>query len=224
MNKSYLNTGSPRIDGLLKDGVPRGDITHFFGENGSGKTTICLMTASKALGENQYCFFLTPKKFPIERFKQISEPEIGYIDNLFVFESMSHRDQKEAIFGLEKNIEEVVGEVELVVVDDLTNYYSPGSVDEEERFKLKKELANQLIKLVGLSRRYSFCVLVTNQVYEDIESGEKKPRGGRLVTDISALNVELKKTRAKRGLATLREPGVGSVNSVAYRIDRSGLV
>ncbi len=47
MVNEYLKTGSAKIDDLLGKGLEFGEITHFFGENGSGKTTTLYATLNK---------------------------------------------------------------------------------------------------------------------------------------------------------------------------------
>lgn len=221
MSKVF-STGSRQIDELLDGGLHSGRITHFYGESGSGKTTIGLQCGINCVKKGFLCVYIASDRFPSERFKQL----INYEDtasDFYVFETKTFNEQSKAINKIPEKIRENEKELGLVIVDSLTSFYNPRSVEKEERIELKKELINQLIFLVGSARRMSFSLGLLNQVYEDIDTGELRPRGGRLVKDVSSRNVELKKTKGKKRLAILREPSLEPIDSVAFEITESGV-
>ena len=81
-----VSTGSDRLDDLLGGGLESRVITQFFGEAGSGKSTLCLMAAVEILRNGGGVAYIDSEGFSIERFSQIagdSTPE--YAKHLYVF-------------------------------------------------------------------------------------------------------------------------------------------
>ncbi len=221
MNR-YISTGINQFDNLLGRGLLTGAITHLYGGSGGGKTTLCLQSAIECIKSGYFCVFISAKRFSRERFKQIISSKRNIAKDLLVFEAKNFEDQIKAVSKINKEVKEEKN-LGLVIIDGLTHYYNPKSVIEEKRIKLKEKLANQLIYLLGKGRKNNYSVLVSNQVYEDIETGELRPKGGKLILDISEKNIELKKVKQNKRLAILRDKDLSPIDSVPLRVTKSGL-
>jgi DNA repair protein RadB len=61
--------------------------------------------------------------------------------------------------------------------------------------------------LLELARRYDLAVIITNQVYMDVENGNLRPSGGYALEHLSKVIVQLEKAAEGRGKrrATLKK-------------------
>jgi len=64
---------------------------------------------------------------------------------------------------------------------------------------------NQIGILHGLARKYGVAVVITNQVYRDVPSGETHPIGGTALEHLSKTIIMLEKKGISRRKATLKK-------------------
>lgn len=201
-----------------------GEATHFYGESGSGKTSIALQSAIECVKHGFLCIYISSERFSSERLKQLMGYDTQIGSDILVFKTRTFDEQTRAINKIPQKIEDEEKELGLVVVDGLTSFYAPSSFEKEERIRHKKELANQLVFLLGNARKRGFSLIFLNQVYRDIDTDELKPRGGRLVMDVCSNNVELKKTKGSKRLAILRKPNFDPIDSASFTIKEEGIL
>ncbi|MDD1675104.1 MAG: AAA family ATPase, partial [Methanomicrobiales archaeon] len=174
MNKietSRVSTGCPPLDDLLGGGLERRTITQVYGEPGSGKSTIILLPVISCLKEQKGVIFFDTEGLSVERFRQIGgENAEAMAERLYLYEPSDFEQQGMMIAESESLLKK--GGIELLVMDSATALYRTelGQTREAQR-----KLAAQMIYLLGLSRRYTIPVLITNQVYVDPESREFRP-------------------------------------------------
>jgi len=68
----------------------------------------------------------------------------------------------------------------LIILDSAALFYRLGlSADDsnEENVALRRELVNQIGLLHGIARKHLIAVVITNQVYKDVNTGELCPIG-----------------------------------------------
>ncbi len=204
------SAGCKSIDELLGGGFESGTVTQLYGEAGSGKTNICLQTAVECARKGKTVIFIDSEGFSPERFLQIanantntnetSETVERIAQRITIYEPHSFEQQTSCVDEIEELIKEKEGEsgVALVILDSATLFYRL-ELDEERSIYLRRVLANQIMHLLELARRYDLAVIITNQVYMDIEAGNLRPSGGYALEHLSKVIVQLEKTAEGRG-------------------------
>jgi len=218
------SAGCKSIDELLGGGFESGTVTQLYGEAGSGKTNICLQAAVECARKGKTVIFIDSEGFSPERFLQIanakplqglrgrgaephsantnetSETVERIAQRISIYEPHSFEQQTSCIDEIEELIKEKEGKdgVALVILDSTTLFYRL-ELDEERSIYLRRVLANQIMHLLELARRYDLAVIITNQVYMDIEDGNLRPSGGYALEHLSKVIVQLEKTAEGRG-------------------------
>ncbi len=212
------NTGCKSIDELLGGGFESGTVTQLYGEAGSGKTNICLQVAVECARKGKKVIFIDSEGFSPERFLQIASAEASGDKNpedvesiarrIIIYEPHSFEQQTSCINEIEEVIREKEGEngVALVILDSATLFYRL-ELDDERNIYLRRVLANQIMLLLENARKYDLAVIITNQVYMDIDKGNLRPSGGYALEHLSKVIVQFEKTAEGRGKrrATLRK-------------------
>ncbi|MEA2074473.1 MAG: DNA repair and recombination protein RadB [Euryarchaeota archaeon] len=195
------STGCKSIDELLGGGFESGTVTQLYGEAGSGKTNICLQVAIECAREGKSVIFIDSEGFSPERFSQIASSSTGedtevksIARRIIIYEPQSFEQQTSCINEIETVIKEKEGKngVALVILDSATLFYRL-ELDDERSIYLRRVLANQIMRLLELARRYDLAVIITNQVYMDIENGNLRPSGGYALGHLSKVIVQLEK-------------------------------
>ncbi|MDK2891615.1 DNA repair and recombination protein RadB [Methanohalophilus sp.] len=198
-----LKSGCVPLDEMLGGGFEAGIITQVFGEAGSGKTNLCLQLAVKCVNEGKRVVYVDTEALSPERFRQIAgENAKNIAQNIIIYEPHSFEEQYSAIREIEKISAENIG---LIIVDSATSYYRFGLEDQENSIRNRRELANQIGYLHSLARKRGIVVLITNQVYSDIQSGELKPIGGSTIGHMSKTIIEFKREEKNKRSAVLRK-------------------
>ena len=218
------SAGCKNIDELLGGGFESGTVTQLYGEAGSGKTNICLQAAVECARKGKTVIFIDSEGFSPERFLQIanakplqglrgrgaephsantnetSETVERIAQRITIYEPHSFEQQTSCIDEIEELIKEKEGKngVALVILDSATLFYRL-ELDEERSIYVRRVLANQIMHLLELARRYDLAVIITNQVYMDIEDGNLRPSGGYALEHLSKVIVQLEKTAEGHG-------------------------
>ncbi len=194
------------IDDLLCGGFESGIITQIYGASGTGKTNICIQLAIECVRSGKKVIFIDTEGFSADRFKQIAGEDAKKIaSDIIIYEPMSLEQQYSAIVDLEKIMNERIG---LIVLDSAALFYRLGltSDDRDEgNMALRRELMNQIGILYGIARRYGVAVVITNQVYTDITTGDIYPIGGTALEHLSKTIILLERTGISKRRATLRK-------------------
>ncbi len=217
------SAGCKSIDELLGGGFESCTVTQLYGEAGSGKTNICLQVAVECARKEKPVIFIDTEGFSPERFLQIarassstsgsgggsgSEDVESIARRFIIYEPQSFEQQTSCIEEIETVIKEREGEngVALVILDSATLFYRLER-DDERSVYLSRVLANQIVHLLEIARRYDLAVIITNQVYTDIENGKLRPVAGYTLEYISKVIVQLEKAAEGQGKrrATLKK-------------------
>ena len=194
-------SGCKKIDDLLGGGFEVGTVTQLFGESGSGKTNICLQLAVEMVKKGKKVVYIDSEGFSPERFDQIAGDGVGKIaKDVIIYEPLSFEQQYSAI----KDVEKVMDNVGMIILDSAVSFYR-FELEEERSIALKRELANQIACLLQLARKYDVAVVITNQIYMDVDSGELRPVGGNMVEHLSKIIVQLEKQGSGKRRAILRK-------------------
>lgn len=195
-----LSSGCEGLDRLLGGGYEPGIITQIYGEAGTGKTTIVLQAAVGAVGRGLKVIFIDTEGFSVERFRQIAgegAKEIGA--KIVVFEPLNLEQQHSSI----KDATKIAGkEFGLLILDSATSLYRAAFEGDDNR-PVRRALAAQLGELQEMARRHRIPVVVTNQVYMEIETGNLRPLGGMAMDHATKTGIFIEKRGEGKRLARL---------------------
>jgi len=169
----------PPLDEMLDGGVESGCLTLLYGEAGTGKTNLCLTLARNLALQGKKTIFVDSEGVSLQRLKQMSgKGQDSVLKEVLVSEVHSLDDQDRMITQAIKLVEGN-SDVGLIVVDSMTMFYRLASKDEERAER--RVLAGESAKLLTLARRRNVPVVVTSQVYTDIETGTFEALGGNVL-------------------------------------------
>jgi DNA repair protein RadB len=170
-----LPSGCQSLDLLLSGGFESGIITQLYGEAGTGKSNIVMQLAVQATARGLRVIFIDTEGFSAERFKQIAGPGAEEMAaKIMIFEPMSLEQQAIAIREASKIAGQNLG---LVILDSATSLYRV-LLEAEDNRSVRRTLTVQLSELQEIARRHRIPVVITNQVYMDIENNSLRPIGG----------------------------------------------
>ena len=169
------------------------ELTVVYGGPATGKTLLCLTAAAQVVKQGKKVIFIdTEKGFFIERFQQVlGSTESKYLDQVIVLQPNSFKGEHAMIMQLEQFLQQP--KIGLIIVDTLSYYY-------RRLQKNKLLLANRmLINQVNTLRSYATQapVIVTNQVYADIETQGQKIVGGDILVRSAQRLIEMQKEPRK---------------------------
>jgi DNA repair protein RadB len=170
-----LPSGCQSLDLLLSGGFESGIITQLYGEAGTGKSNIVMQLAVQAVARGLRVIFIDTEGFSAERFKQIAGPGAEEMAaKIMIFEPMSLEQQAIAIREASKIAGRDLG---LIILDSATSLYRV-LLEADDNRSIRRTLTVQLSELQEIARRHRIPVVITNQVYMDIESSSLRPIGG----------------------------------------------
>ena len=170
-----LPSGCQSLDLLLGGGFESGIITQLYGESGTGKSNIVMQLAVQAVARGLRVIFIDTEGFSAERFKQIAGPGAEEMAaKIMIFEPMSLEQQAIAIREASKIAGRDLG---LIILDSATSLYRV-LLEAEDNRSIRRTLTVQLSELQEIARRHRIPVVITNQVYMDIENNSLRPMGG----------------------------------------------
>ncbi|OPY29139.1 MAG: DNA repair and recombination protein RadB [Methanocella sp. PtaU1.Bin125] len=200
-----LPTGAKPIDDLLGGGFETGTITQVYGEPSSGKTNICLQLAVNTMRTGKKVIFIDTEGFSLERFAQIAGEDAQELaKNLYWYQVTDFIQQFSAIKDAQKLMEQSEQNIGLIIMDSATALYR---VEREGKDGIgpMRELASQMTALLGMARKHDAAVVITNQIYTDIENEVLRASGGKWLEHISKAIVELKRAGPGKRLAILKK-------------------
>ena len=179
MNKR-LKIECQALDDLLGGGIEAGALTEFFGEGGAGKTNICLQLARNCVTGGKKPIFVDTEGVSFERLEQICGKDYLKINQeILFFSPFSLFEQEEMVQQAVKLVENSTN-IGIIILDSGTLFYRMGfGSDTEQEFR--QNLSRQIILLVASARKHDLPVVITNQVYQDIEHDTVSPIGGHIL-------------------------------------------
>ncbi len=216
-----LPTGSKALDDLLGGGFESGTISQIYGEPASGKTNICLQLAVNTLRAGKYVIYIDTEGFSVDRFIQIAGDDAQKLaQHLLHYNIKSFEEQYSAVKEAEKIVNPGVG---LIIMDSATAFYRL-ELESKDSMLLKRELASQVTILLGLARKYDIPVVITNQIYMDVDREELRAVGGNMLEHISKAIVQLSRTGIGTRQAVLRKHrSMAEGQTVEFRITATGV-
>lgn len=209
MNGERVSTGVPAFDELLGGGLERGVITQIYGGPGSGKSVLCIIAAVSCLRSGKGVVFIDTEGFSIERFRQVAGDEAESLArDLILYEPHDFEQQGIMVAGIARQVAD--GRIGLIVMDSATGLYR---TQLDRGTDIMQRLSKQVIHLLGYARKYTIPVLITNQVYMDIQRNIFVGLGGTALAHISKVIVRVERLNGTRKAVLEKHrsrPGGGS--------------
>lgn len=200
MPLSRLSLGCPALDELLGGGVEFSSMTSVFGPAGVGKTCFAIQASVSCIRSGRKVFYVdTEGGFSPERFEQIYHGNATR--DVLLIEPKTFKEQEDAIMGISQMINDDVG---LIVLDSLVTLYRL-EMTKDTHHEVNRRLALQLSELSKISRERNIPIIITNQVYEDIEKRELELVSRDVVKYWAKCLLELRRTGKGRRAATIRK-------------------
>lgn len=215
MNCVPLNCG---LDELLGGGIRTRTITQIYGPPGSGKTNIALQAAINAVRMGKRVVYIDPESgFSEKRLEQIvGKEKEKVLENIILFEPENFEEQGKIISSLHK-----LEDIGLVIVDSIVYHYRL-EMDQDNPRPLSQELGRQVAELLNLARKKNVAVLITNQVYTNIDNGHVEPVGGDTLKYGSKIIIEL--TKEPRKAKLIKHKFLKSGKEVEFKIVGKGVI
>ncbi len=220
---AHLPTGSKPLDDLLEGGIEGGSITLIFGEAGTGKTNVCLQLARNVAKSGKKVVYIDTEGVSLERLKQISGDDYEEVmKNTLFFEPHSFDEQEKFVDKAAKLAESSL-EVGIIILDSATIHYRLTRNDEERG--VRKSLSPQLAKLLAVARSKDIPVLLTSQVYTDIEKGTFEPLGGHVLLHNAKAILRLDKVSTGiRRAVIIKHRHLEEGKKAEFKLTNSGVV
>ena len=218
----YVPTGCRALDELLGGGVETGCLTLLYGEAGSGKTNVALQVARNVAREEKRVIYVDTEGVSLERLRQMCGDDFQTVVERILFaEPYSNEEQEKLIERAVKMVDEAT-DIGLIVVDSMTMHYrlTLRIEDPEER----RSLARQVARLLRASRKTEIPVILTSQVYTDIDKGTFEPLGGHMLSHNCKTLVRLEKVGpAARRAVRVKHRHLAEGHAVKFRLTDKGV-
>lgn len=206
------------MDELLGGGVESGSLTLLYGEAGTGKTNMCLQAARNVLKTGKKVALIDCEGLSYERVGQIFEDE-NLLKNLLVFQVHSFEEQSDRV-GKVARMAENRGELGLIIVDSLTVFYRLNLDDPLTR----NDFIRQIDALTETARKANLPVIVTSQVYSNINLGGIEFLGGHVLRHNAKTILRLEpRGKGVRSAVIIKHRSLPEGRHATYRITETGI-
>ena len=218
----HVPTGCAALDELLGGGVESGCLTLFYGEAGSGKTNVCLQAARNVAREGKRVIYVDTEGVSLERLRQMCGEDFEDVVSRILFSEPYSNEEQEKLIGQAVRMVDEATDVGLIVVDSATMHYRLTLRDDDPVDR--RSLARQVARLLRVSRKSEIPVLLTSQVYTDIERGTVEPLGGHMLAHNCKTLVRLEKVGpAIRRAVRVKHRHLAEGHAVKFRLTDRGV-
>lgn len=214
-------SGTEVLDSLLEGGLDSDIINIIYGPAATGKTTCCLLAAIAAVKNKEKVIFIdTENGFSVERLKQLNKDYKKVLENIFLIKVGSFDEQIKKI----KEVCELAKKVEigLLIVDTIGAYYRKEL--KKDVYVINKEMDLQLRALNDVAKNTKTTVLITNQVYTNIETKKTVIVGGEMLKGWSKCLIELRNLKGNKRVARLEKHPKLKEKEVLFEIAEKGFI
>ncbi len=222
-----IPTGSKVLDIMLDGGYEKDVITTVYGPAGSGKTVLCLLCAINISRAGKKVVYVDSEGgFSLERLKQIassiSQDYEKILDNIIFLRPTSFAEQRTSFEKLKDIVNDKIG---LIIVDTIAMLYRLELGSNEDVYGVNRELSKQISHLTEIARKKNIPVLLTNQVYMDIDERDKvNIVGGDILKYGSKCLIELQITPdGNRRLIIRKHRNIQAERELQFKIVEAGI-
>ena len=218
-----IGSGCAAMDWLLEGGYERDVLTTIYGGPGTGKTNFLLLALANSpqLARKRLIYIDTEGNFSVARLKQLTPDYEEVLRRVILLKPTTFEEQRTAFEKLRRIVNEKVG---AIMLDGAAMLYRLELVSKDAK-EASRELGLQLSFLAEISRKKQIPVLVTNQIYADLEADEQRTRmvGGDILRYASKCLIELKKLPDGTRVAILKKHRSLPEKSVRFRVVEDGV-
>lgn len=210
------------LDELLGGGVEPGSLTLVYGEAGSGKTNLCLQLARNVVLSGRKVVFIDTEGVSMERLRQICGDRFELVAKNILFSEPYSFEEQERFVDKAIRLAEANTEVGLIAVDSATMYYRLTLRDMESADR--KALVTQVTHLLRAARKLGIPIVLTSQVYTDIDRGTHEPLGGHMLSHNAKTILRLQKSGPSIRTATLmKHRHLEEGRTATFRLTANGM-
>lgn len=207
-----------KFDRLLGGGIETGCVTLFYGEAGAGKTNVCLQAARQMTAKGSKVAYIDTEGLSYERLGQVFEGREDELKDILIFQVHSLEEQTDRVEKIAKLAE--MKAVSMVVIDSLTMFYRLRYEDP----KARSDLIREIEMLQEMARKYDVAVIVTSQVYSNINTGGVEFLGGHALKHNAKTIIRLEKLdNGRRKAVVMKHRSLPEGRSVYYKITQTGI-
>lgn len=216
-----ISSGVDFVDSLLDGGFENDIITTIYGPPGAGKTNFCLLAMAN-LPEKKILYVDTEGSFSLARFKQVCKNYEEVLNRTIFLTPTTYSEQKDAFEYMRKVVDEKFG---LIIVDSIATLYRLELGVSNDVQSVNRELSLHMALLTEIARKRKIPVIMTNQVYADLEERDKvKTVGGDVTKYWSRVLLEIQKMRGDlRKITIVKHRSIKEGNFSVFRIVQDGL-
>ncbi|WP_435359398.1 DNA repair and recombination protein RadB [Haloarchaeobius sp. DFWS5] len=225
-----ISTGCQPLDDLLGDGFERGTVTQVYGAPAAGKTNVALSTAVETAARGGTVVYVDTEGLSLDRFQQVADARANQSEDetveditgrIVVEEALDFQEQEEAV----RDVDGFAERADFVVLDSATGFYRLERGEGSEGGQALRKVGRQVTHLLSLARRHDFAVLLTNQVFADIDSDRTRALGGNTLEHWMGSVVRIDRFRGGNRRATLEKHRAKPAGeTVQFRITDGGIV
>ena len=224
--ETKIPSGTASMDWLLDGGYEKDIVTCIYGPPGSGKTNLVLlcMVNSVLASKKKVVYIDTEGNFSIARFQQLCpQAHKEALEQIIFLRPIDFEEQAKAVEKLRSIVDE--RKIGLIVLDSVAMLYRLELGKNRDVYAVNRELGVQLSYLTEIARRKNIPVLITNQVYADLDDNNNvKIVGGDILRYASKCLIELKKLTDGNRLVILRKHrSLPENKTIAFKIVESGI-
>jgi DNA repair protein RadB len=210
------------VDQMLGGGIEPACVSLLYGEAGSGKTNLCLVMTRNVASQGKKVVYLDTEGISLERFKQICGEEYEPLLRSTLFFEANSFDEQEKMVDKAIKLAESNLDVGAIVVDSITLYYRLTSRQQER--SERKSLTSQSLKLLEIAKKRNIPVLITSQVYTDVEKNTYEPLGGHSLMHNAKTIIKLEKMgMGKRRAVIMKHRHLAEGGSAEFRLVERGI-
>jgi recombination protein RecA len=190
IDPARISTGSIVLDQLTKGGIPRGFITHIYGSEGAGKTTLALRITKEAQKIGLGVMYIDVEQ--TVRASYLNELGIDLDPGKFI---LSNESLGESVIQIVREVVET-GLFGLIIVDSVAAMTSQTEIDGaagDANIGIKARLMSQMGRVLPkVLNENNVALIFINQMRESIGQWGGKPiPGGKALKYFSSLALEL---------------------------------
>ena len=200
--------------------MERDCVTLLYGEAGTGKTNLSLVMSMNVVLQGKRAIYIDTEGLSMERMKQICGDNFDNVaKNMLISEVHSFEEQEKMV---EKAVKLAEGndDIGLIVVDSISMYYRGSS-----RGDSRKTMVRQSTSLLQVARKRGIPIIITSQVFTDVDTGTYEALGGHALHHCAKAIVRLDRLGlGKRRAVIMKQRYVAEGTASEFKIVQNGIV